>query len=218
MRIIAFGDLHLEPNKAAAIPNITSADLLLVTGDLTNFGGRTEAARMVSVLRAVNPRLLALAGNLDRPEVQEYLETESISLHGRGYLYGDTGIFGVGGSNPTPFRTPNEFSETELSALLEQGFSQVTGASRHILVSHAPPAGTATDRLASNTHVGSRAVRAFIEQYQPDLCLTGHIHEARGSDHIGRTLIINPGMLCRGGWIEVLATAGAITAQLHIPG
>jgi len=41
--------------------------------------------------------------------------------------------------------------------------------------------------------VGSTAVRTFVEKHQPLLGLHGHIHECKGVDRIGRTLIINPG-------------------------
>lgn len=67
-----------------------------------------------------------------------------------------------------------------------------------IYVMHSPPAATALDRLADGRLVGSRAVRAFIEQHQPPLTLHGHVHESpavSGSyvDCIGRTLCVNPG-------------------------
>lgn len=52
-------------------------------------------------------------------------------------------------------------------------------------------------------HVGSTAIRAIIEQYQPDVCLTGHIHEGKGWDTIQTTQIYNPGMLKRGGWVTI---------------
>jgi Icc-related predicted phosphoesterase len=41
--------------------------------------------------------------------------------------------------------------------------------------------------------VGSTAVREAIERHQPALALHGHIHEARGTHRLGRTLCINPG-------------------------
>jgi Icc-related predicted phosphoesterase len=41
--------------------------------------------------------------------------------------------------------------------------------------------------------VGSTAVRKAIEIYQPLLGLHGHVHEAKGSAEIGRTLCLNPG-------------------------
>lgn len=33
------------------------------------------------------------------------------------------GIFGVGGSNKTPFNTPNEFDENELETFILQGYN-----------------------------------------------------------------------------------------------
>lgn len=38
-----------------------------------------------------------------RIEVAHYLSTEGITLQGNGSLFGDFGIFGCGGSNPTSF-------------------------------------------------------------------------------------------------------------------
>jgi hypothetical protein len=63
--------------------------------------------------------------------------------------------------------------------------------------------------------VGSRAVRRFIEQYQPLLCLTGHIHEAAGMDRIGRTVIVNPGPIARGGFVraEITGRQAAVTLE-----
>ncbi len=41
--------------------------------------------------------------------------------------------------------------------------------------------------------VGSTAVRAAIERYQPLASLHGHVHESAGFRRIGRTLAVNPG-------------------------
>jgi Icc-related predicted phosphoesterase len=69
---------------------------------------------------------------------------------------------------------------------------------RTIFVLHSPPQGTACDLTAGDRHVGSRAIRAFLERHQPPLSLSGHIHESpRVSssyrDVIGRTVVVNPG-------------------------
>jgi hypothetical protein len=50
----------------------------------------------------------------------------------------------------------------------------------------------------SRVHVGSRAIRQFIERHQPPLVLSGHIHESPRiscsyRDAIGRTVVVNPG-------------------------
>ncbi len=41
-------------------------------------------------------------------------------------------------------------------------------------------------------------MREFIEKYRPDLVLCGHVHEARGQDMLGKTVMVNPGMLRNG--------------------
>jgi Icc-related predicted phosphoesterase len=162
----------------------------------------------------INANVLALPGNLDEPDVGDYLVELGLSLHGTGRLLDAIGIFGVGGSNITPFNTPIEFGEEELAVLLNSGYDQVKQASNLVLVSHAPPFNTKTDLIGSGAHVGSTAVREFIEKIQPVLCITGHIHESRAEDTIGRTRILNPGMIKDGGWIEISIEQGDVTAAL----
>ena len=60
------------------------------------------------------------------------------------------------------------------------------------LLDHADVTGTVIDGVALDTHVGSVAIRRFVEDKQPLLTLHGHIHESTrisGSwrDRIGRT-------------------------------
>ncbi len=215
MRIIAAGDIHMDPGDVANIPGIGSADHIIVTGDITNYGSSHDAAAVLDKLQAINRSILGVAGNLDQPDVARYLEDLGISLHGRGRTVQGLGIMGLGGSNYTPFNTPYEFSEQELGAFLASGFAQIDPARNFILVSHTPPVRTKTDRLVNGNHVGSTTVRRFIEEKQPLLCLTGHIHESRGQDYIGRTLVLNPGMLKDGGYIEVIYENNELSATLH---
>jgi uncharacterized protein len=70
--------------------------------------------------------------------------------------------------------------------------------SRTIYVCHTPPANTPLDEMPREKHVGSRALRAFIERYAPPLTLHGHIHEApelsgRYAVQLGTTWCVNPG-------------------------
>lgn len=215
MKIIAFGDIHMTAAEAGKIPGIMDADLILLTGDLTNFGGAKEVKTVLDDILQLNPNVLAQFGNLDNPDVNEYLEQLGLNLHGQARLVNkEVCLIGVGGSNFTPFHTPSEFSERQLHAIGDRAFQQgreftALGQQLHnkkipqILVSHVPPYNTLVDRLHSGKHVGSKAIRAIIEQYQPDLCITGHIHEAKGRDTIGETLIYNPGMLRQDGWVTV---------------
>jgi Icc-related predicted phosphoesterase len=52
---------------------------------------------------------------------------------------------------------------------------------------------TKLDKIFTGEHVGSKSIRTFIEQYQPDIVICGHIHEARGSDKLGKSWMINCG-------------------------
>jgi Icc-related predicted phosphoesterase len=110
--------------------------------------------------------------------------------------------------NPTPWNTPRELPEDELYKRLKAEADKVSNVEKAIFNIHAPPINTNLDNapLLDNdlkpvvkggmivyVHVGSVAVRKVIEEYQPLIGLHGHIHESRGYDKIGRTMVFNPG-------------------------
>jgi Icc-related predicted phosphoesterase len=215
MRIVSFGDVHMSLRTIERLaPELARADLVILSGDLTNRGGPAEAEAVLAATERHARAVLAVSGNLDQKSVIDFLHTRGVSLHGQARRIGDLGIFGCGGSNRTPFATPTEFSDDQIGALLEQGFAQVTGAPYVLMVCHTPPAHTATDRIASGQHVGSPRVRRFIETHQPDACITGHIHEAAALDHIGRTAVVNAGAGREGGYIVVSVTAAGLQVEL----
>ena len=102
------------------------------------------------------------------------------------------------GSLATPVPTPNIFSEEQFAAALEEKAIVYSSGIKRVLLSHQPPVNTAVDRTASGRHVGSGAVRAYIEETSPALCISGHIHESYGKDFLGSTLLVNPGPFCDG--------------------
>jgi uncharacterized protein len=215
MRIVSFGDIHMAlPTIERLAPELRSADLVILSGDLTNFGGRSEAEQVLATTRRYARQVLAVSGNLDQLEVIDFLCEQGVSLHGEARRFGDLGIFGCGGSNVTPFRTPTELSDAEIGALLARGYAAVAGAPHRLMICHTPPAHTHTDRLTSGQHVGSPTVRAFIEAHQPDVCITGHIHESAAVDHIGRTTVVNAGAFRDGGYIVVTCEPDGLTAEL----
>ncbi len=71
-------------------------------------------------------------------------------------------------------------------------------AERWVWVYHAPPDGSPVS-WAGKQHFGDGHLLDWINQYQPDMVLTGHIHQAPfkadGSwvDRIGATWVFNPG-------------------------
>lgn len=213
----------MAPQYLDHIPGISEADLVILNGDLTNYGGIEEVREVLNHCMTLNPSTLAHFGNLDKPEVNNYLEELGINLHGQARMIENTiCIVGMGGSNVTPFLTPSEFSEENIQTTAEgaylQGMEYIQLAEPlHkkkiplLFVSHTPPFNTKVDKIRSGKHVGSTAIRSIIEKYQPALTVVGHIHEAKGEDHIINSPIINPGMLRDGGWISIEVN----NSQLH---
>lgn len=120
------------------------------------------------------------------------------------YMY----VSGLGGSNPTPWNTPREFEESDIRRRLIRLVKMTPDIFQTIYVIHVPPYDSGLDEApvldksfriryspggALTVPVGSRAVRNWIEQFQPPLVLSGHIHESRGHTRIGSTVCINPG-------------------------
>jgi hypothetical protein len=199
MKIVALTDIHGRTERLRGLASgLAAADLVFLCGDLTHFGGRPEAGAVLAAVRNYNPNVLAVAGNCDRPDVAAHLVEAGVNLHATQVIVGDFAILGLGGSLPCPGRTPNEFTEDELASFLSEAAAGLSRDLPWILVSHEPPRDTAVDRAHSGMHVGSRAVRAFIEAHKPIVCFTGHIHEAYGMDSIGPTKIVNPGPLQAG--------------------
>lgn len=111
--------------------------------------------------------------------------------------------------NPTPWNSPRECSESKLSEKLKELEHQITCDWNKVICNfHCPPFNTKLDLApkldkklrpvyffgqAEAEHVGSKAIRKFIEEHQPLLGLHGHIHESYASDYIGNTLVLNPG-------------------------
>jgi len=112
----------------------------------------------------------------------------------------------LGWTNPTPWHTHREVPEDELLKMIAEQADGVRDPQKAIFNLHAPPYNSGLDIAAdldaelrpkeggaAKVPVGSQAVRAAIERYQPLLGLHGHIHESRGASRIGRTLCLNPG-------------------------
>ncbi len=180
--------------------------LLILGGDLTSFQGIGRARTVLTELALSFQRVLAIPGNTDLPEVGPWLADLGLSIDGRAAVVDGVGFIGCGGSNRTPMHTPNERDEDQIASCLDAAFQDLQdrgGAHKVVVVSHCPPRDTAADRLHGGGHVGSTALRTFLETHEVDLCLCGHIHESVGLEHLGRTLVCNPGALAWGRYVSV---------------
>lgn len=162
-------------------------------------------------LKGTGVRCFVMGGNDDPPTVLEVLEGASI-VHNpeeQVVLLDDVSeMISCGWSNPTPWHTPRECSEEKLGRRIDTLMAQVKRSESLVMNMHVPPFQSGLDdapeldaSLKVQTSlgqtrfkpVGSTAVRAAIERYQPLLGLHGHVHEAHASCKIGGTVCINPG-------------------------
>ena len=213
---IAIGDLHDDVSQIGSVPGIAEAQGVLISGDITNYGNRALAERLLGEIERFNPTIFAQIGNMDTPDVEEYLEQRGFNAHARVTDLGfNVGLVGVGYSTPTPFGTPSEVSDAQIQAWLEQAMEQAPDFEHLILMAHNAPYGTGIDRVGFGQSVGSRAVREFIERHQPDVCIGGHIHESKGVDSIGKTQIVNTGLFIAGGYVLIRLVDGKLEAELQ---
>lgn len=221
MEWIVLGDVHEALDVFARIPGLAKADGLIISGDLTNRGGPHKAGQVLAAARRANPAVLAQVGNMDEPGVTGFLEAEGANIHRAARLLAPgLALMGVGWSTPTPFDTPSEASEADLAVWLDQTHTEALALAgpggRVLAVVHNAPHGTGLDRLPNGVSVGSRAVRAFLESAQPDICVCGHIHEGLGEELLGRCHVLNPGLAADGGFVRVLlAEDGKFSARLE---
>ncbi|XPV76216.1 MAG: metallophosphoesterase [Desulfovibrio sp.] len=213
---IAFGDIHENTSMLDSILELESAEGVIVSGDITNSGGPDTAQRILNEIGQYNSQIYAQIGNMDHEEIIAHLDKSGLGIHRKVLeLTDDICIAGVGFSTPTPFSTPSEISEETLEGWLTELEEGVAPYKYCIFVCHTPPLNTKTDSLGGGVHVGSPAVRSFIERIQPDICITGHIHESRATDTIGKTTIINPGMFSQGGYVRVDYKNNELSARLE---
>lgn len=194
MKLLVFSDIH---GDMAALERLLAAeaDYYIAAGDLAHFRNGLEQA--AAVLERRKDRVWILPGNHEH-------ERDTAALcerHGFGHLHMNSfeadgwHVAGLGHSNPTPFDTPGESSETELAERLEA----FAGIEPLILVCHCPPKNSPLDEAGPGRHFGSTAIASFIERVQPDWFFCGHIHEAAGRKAtFGRTIGVNAG---KKGWL-----------------
>lgn len=221
MRLLIISDIHGQMDNVRRLTSVLKGiELVLIAGDITTFGGAAHAAAILEPLLSQSVPVLAVPGNCDTEGVDQYLESEQISLQGRSIQVGGYLFVGAGGSLPCPGTTPNECRDSHFETILSKALyrneanSSFSVSKKMILMTHQPAFGTAVDTVAGRS-TGSPSIRRFIETHQPVLAVSGHIHEAFGTDQIGSTILVNPGPLKQGRYATVDIKADSVVPQLH---
>lgn len=207
MKILSVADLHYTLKQWDWVKQVAEQyDLLIIPGDLLDIVSPVSIDVQILVLRKYLRRLpkevpvLISSGNHDgdvRSAAGEssaawLKEVKSLgSFCADGDSYEKDGIL----FTVCPW-WDGEQSKAEVAAQLEQDAAKEK--KQWIWVYHAPPSGSLLAWDGKHEY-GDDALLAWIDQYQPDMVLGGHIHHApftKGGtwhDHIGSTLVFNAG-------------------------
>ena len=187
MKFLLITDLHQHHSALGWINDEIeeyNVDFVIHLGDVTDMG---TAADAVDILKKIKSKVYVIPGNCDPRDLPQSVSDVAVDMHKKAVTIDGHKIVGLGGSNITIFGTPFELEEDEiydsLKANAEKGM---------ILMTHAPSEGI-LDEIPSGLHVGSPAIKRIVDEYQPILAMSGHIHEAIGCKVINGTTFVNPG-------------------------
>jgi Icc-related predicted phosphoesterase len=201
-RVAAVGDLHCTKASAGSFaPWLetvnTRADVLLLCGDLTDYGLPEEAQVLVKELSVVRVPVLAVLGNHDyesdkRAEVAEVLTLGGVRvLAGETQVIGDTGFVGTKGfaggfgshtlgfwGEPITKRFVQEAVDEAL--LLENGLARLRSPRRIAVLHYAPIAATVEgEPMAIQAFLGCSRLEEPLLRYPVDAVFHGHAHRGK---------------------------------------
>ena len=198
MKLLAFSDLHRDLEQGARLVEMSAeADVVIGAGDFASVHEGLEET--VAVLAGIATPTVLVPGNNETVDAlrdaTRSWEAATV-LHGEGMTIAGTEFYGLGGGIPvTPWDWSFDLDDDEAGGMLA-GCPE--GA---VLVLHSPPKGHC-DSAGGDTHFGSPALLAAIEEKQPRLSVFGHIHEAWGCvSSVDGTPLRNLGP--SGTWLEV---------------
>ena len=185
MKILAVADIHGAQYRInLLLENIKkySPDLVIVCGDITQFGPGEVAKNFLNQIPAVT---LALSGNIDTDDVSKAIsESKATNIDMKKIVKKSVTFVGINGVNEN--QTYYFFKEN--NKILDE---------KSVLVTHVPPFNT-QDKIFMGKHGGSKELRGIVDKYKPRLVLCGHIHENPGYTKLGNTVIVNCSMGKRG--------------------
>ncbi|HEX2511192.1 MAG TPA: metallophosphoesterase [Xanthobacteraceae bacterium] len=206
MRLLLVADLHYSLPQFDWVVDIASDfDVVVLAGDHLDLAslvdGRTQSVvvrKYFSRLRA-KTRVLICSGNHDLDAKHESGEKVAKWLSGsqhEGVLSdGESVIFGDTMFTCCPW-WDGPIVRASIGAQLAEAASK--RSKTWIWIHHAPPANSPTS-WGGNRYFGDVELREWIEQYQPDMVFSGHVHQSpfvnEGSwvDRIGHTWVFNAG-------------------------
>jgi len=203
MRIAAVADIHFAPPVWERVREKMEhvrdeADVLLLAGDLTNYGKVSEMETFLNVLVRLRIPIVAVLGNHDyesdqQDQLMKMMAAEGIKiLDGTGYERDGVGFAGtkgfVGGFGRGVLTA---FGEREIKTFvqatidealkLERAMSQLRTEKRVVLLHYAPIAATVQGEPPEIfPFLGTSRLAEVIDRHGADLVVHGHAHHGGG--------------------------------------
>jgi len=199
MRVAATADLHYSAQTLGILKEQfghvrEEADVLVVAGDLTNFGRPEEMEPLLNVLVRLRIPTIAVLGNHDyecgkETELIRMMTAEGIKvLDGTGYERDGVGFAGtkgfIGGFGRGVLTA---FGEPEIKAFvkasidealkLERAMSQLRTPKRVVVLHYAPIVATVMGETPEIfPYLGSSRLAEVVDRHGADLIVHGHAH------------------------------------------
>jgi Icc-related predicted phosphoesterase len=199
MRIAALADIHFSPQTYDRIRDIMGrlhdeADLLVMAGDLTNYGKPEEMESMLASIMRIRIPIVAVLGNHDyesgqAEQLSKMMIAEGVKvLDGSGYERDGVGFAGtkgfVGGFGRGVLTA---FGEPEIKAFvqsainetlkLERAISMLRAEKRIVVTHYAPIVDTVRGEPEQiYPYLGSGRLSEVIDRHGALLALHGHAH------------------------------------------
>jgi uncharacterized protein len=202
MRIAATADLHFTPQRYGALRDQLNrvrdeADVLVVAGDLTNFGQPEEMEPLLNALVRLRVPVIVVLGNHDyesdkQSELMRMLTDAGVKvLDGSAYERDGIGFAGtkgfVGGFGRGMLTA---FGEPEVKTFvragideavkLERAMSQLRTAKRVVVLHYSPIAATVEGEAPEiYPFLGTSRLAEVVDRHGADLVLHGHAHNGK---------------------------------------
>src|SRR5690242_18935458 len=205
MRIAATADIHFNPTLWERLRPMMErvrdeADVLVVAGDLTNYGKTSEMEPLLNTLVRLRIPIVAVLGNHDyesnqENELMKMMAAEGIKiLDGTGYERDGVGFAGtkgfIGGFGRGVLTA---FGEREVKSIvqaaideslkLERAMSQLRTEKRVVVIHYSPIMGTVEGEPPEIwPYLGTSRLAEVIDRHGANLVIHGHAHhgEAEG--------------------------------------
>jgi Icc-related predicted phosphoesterase len=199
VRLAAIGDTHIKNTSQGALqPLVTAvnehADVLVLCGDLTDYGTAEEAQVLMKEIGAVKVPMIAVLGNHDFESGQSdevrrilvgggvhMLDGEAVEVHGIGFagVKGFIGGFGRGTlgawGEPATKRFVQEALDEALK--LESALARLRTPRKVALLHYSPVRATVEgEPVEIHAYLGTSRLEEPLNRYPVDVIFHGHAH------------------------------------------